>query len=511
MSPIPGPDQIERVRDLLGQRTGLTFDDDRRGDMARAIDERVRAVGGGDFTTWWNRLSSPSEGAAEVAALAGLLTVGETSFFRIRGHMEALVEVAARRLERPGGAPLRILSAGCSSGEEAFSIAMLLLGLDADPRRLEIVGVDIDPWALEKASEALYSDWSLRETPAAVRSRFFRPEGRRHRLCDEVRAVVRFRPHNLMEVGDVFLPERWDVIFCRNVLIYLSDEARERLIRQCSAALAPGGFLFLGHAETLRGLSHDFTLLHSHDSFYYRRKAEAAAEPLPRFPASSVTGPLPQIEMDMERPLDVSWVEAIERASDRIAGLIEAAPPRFPAAIPAPMAGEAASAPASRLEEVRELVRLERFNDAVEVLGRAPGAAVDPDALILLAVAEVNRGRIDEAEAACGRILDLDQMNAEAHYIMALCREHRRDVPAAVRHDEFALYLDPGFAMARFHLGMMTRRSGDLAAARRQLGEALRMMARENSARILMFGGGFSREALMRLCRSELQTCGGGG
>jgi chemotaxis protein methyltransferase CheR len=114
-----------------------------------------------------------------------------------------------------------------------------------------------------------------------------------------------------------------------------------------------------------------------------------------------------------------------------------------------------------------------------------------------------------DAERVCARILELDELEAGAHYVMALCREHARDLAGAADHDRYALYLDPTFSMPHLHLGLMAKRAGDRDAARRELARALVLLAAEEPSRVLLHGGGFTREALVALCRSELRACGG--
>jgi chemotaxis protein methyltransferase CheR len=125
------------------------------------------------------------------------------------------------------------------------------------------------------------------------------------------------------------------------------------------------------------------------------------------------------------------------------------------------------------------------------------------DALLLRAVLLTSSGDLEGAEGVCARILERDELNAEAHYLRALCREHAGDPPAAADHDRYALYLDPTFAMPRLHLGLLAKRGGDLEAARRELSRG------EEGSRILMLGGGFTRDALLDVCRAELAACGG--
>jgi chemotaxis protein methyltransferase CheR len=138
-----------------------------------------------------------------------------------------------------------------------------------------------------------------------------------------------------------------------------------------------------------------------------------------------------------------------------------------------------------------------------------PASQNDADALLLRAVLLTNDGKLAEAESACQRILSKDELHAGAHYLLALCREHAGDRRAAIEHNRVATYLDAAFAMPHLHLGLLARRSGDREQARAELESALTLLPREDASRILLYGGGFKREALVALCEAELRTCGG--
>src|SRR5205823_5390392 len=134
-----------------------------------------------------------------------------------------------------------------------------------------------------------------------------------------------------------------------------------------------------------------------------------------------------------------------------------------------------------------------------------PEPKADPDAQLLLAALLTNRGDLSEAEKVCLRLLELDEMNAGAHYLMALCRDQGGDQQSAREHDQSAIYLDPVFAMPHLHLGLVAKRSGDAEIARQELSQAMALLQREDASRILLFGGGFSREALSEFCRTEFE------
>jgi chemotaxis protein methyltransferase CheR len=411
---------------------------------------------------------------------------------------------------RPAGAPLRVLSAGCASGEEAYTVGMFARerGVGA---RLRITGIDVNPAVVARARRGRYSAWSLRATPHEARERWFERDGAEFILSAEIRRMAAFEERNLLDEDPAFwAPHAFDVIFCRNVLIYFSREAMQATIARFARALAPGGLLFLGDAENLRGISHDFHLQHTHDTFYYsvREALAAAPRPVAARATPAVADAFPAVAL----PADESWVDAIHEAADRIARLARtnhapAAAPATPRA--APPAPPAPTAAADGIVAATLLLRQERYAEAMTVLdGLGPDTHDDPDVQLLRAGLCVNQGDLDEARRTCGRLLELDELNAGAHYLLALCDEHAGDLASAAEHDRVAAYLDATFAMPRLHLGRLARRRGDLETARAELSRALDLLAREETTRVLLFGGGFGRDVLSQLARAELRACG---
>jgi chemotaxis protein methyltransferase CheR len=379
--------------------------------------------------------------------------------------------------------------------------------------KVAITGIDLNAESLAKARRGRYSSWSLRDTPEAERSRWFTTEGRDFKLAEELREAVRFEQHNLIQSDAVLLaPSTYDVIFCRNALMYFTPEHAAAIVEQFARALAPGGYFFMGHAETLRGLSHSFHLRHTHGTFYYQRKDELGA----RAAAAAVVESIHRAASwePSPPPSDGNWVgtwmETVERSAVRIRALSGPTAGDIPPATPSPPLSQERPAIATDLRQPLELLRQERFSEALDVLRKLPVAAeLDPAVLLLRAALLTHQGELPEAEAACRALLRLDDLSAGAHYLLALCCERRGQASAAVDHDQTAVYLDAGFAMPHLHLGLMARRKREVATARRELGQALLLLEREEPARLLLFGGGFGREALLALCRSELESLKG--
>ncbi len=508
-----GERDVERFRAAIARGLGLQFDETKTAFLEEVLRRRLEATERGPAMYL---VQLETEPARELNELARELTVGETYFFRNNDQFRALVEVCLpermRARAQSTNRTLRLLSAGCSSGEEAYSLSILAQQTAGPVWDVSILGVDVNPSALEKARRGRFSQWALRETTPELEARWFRAEGRELVLDEAARAHVRFEERNLVEEDPrLWQPETYDVVFCRNVLMYFAPEKAQAVVERIAHSLAPEGYLFLGHAETLRGLSGAFHLRHTHETFYYQRRTGAEDQlAAPPSSGSSKLGaggsaaslwpsgsPGPAVEAGAE-----TWVDAIRRASDRIDALTSP-PSSVPRARSIPL-------PRADLGAARDLLERERYAEALERVAALPSdAASDPDALLLRAVLLTHRGRLEDAEGVCERLLAIDELNAGAHYALAICREGRGDAQGALDHDQVAIYLDRSFAMPRLHLGLLARKRGDVETARRELGQALVLLQREDGARLLLFGGGFGREALLALCRAELTACGG--
>jgi chemotaxis protein methyltransferase CheR len=512
--------EIECFRSLVAQRLGLYFDDAKLDFLADVVRRRMEAARCEVFSSYQERIASSAHEREEIRALAEQLTVNETYFFRYADHFRAFAEaVVPDRIEARGhDRRLRILSAGCASGEEAYSLAILIR--DRLPQLaswdIKIHGIDVNALMVRKAFRGRYSSWSLRETSAELQRKYFRPDGRDFLLDSTVKPAVTFEERNLVEEDPLFWQsDAFDVVFCRNVTMYFTSEIARSVIARIAASIAPGGFLFLGHAETLRGVSQEFHLRQTQETFYYQRRGAHETDSTVAFPESpSENGSMQRHLPAVVEPGD-TWFNVIRRASERVADLTQqrsgpAGSASGGDARPLPDSQANPRPPVWDRTQAIELLRKERFAEAMDLLQALPAESkADPDTQLLLAVLLTNGGDLPEAEKVCQLVLKLDELNAGAHYLMALCREHAGDRDAAIEHDQAASYLDSGFAMPHLHMGLVAKRSADLETARRELGQALPLLDREEASRILLFGGGFTRGALVEFCRAELSSCGG--
>jgi chemotaxis protein methyltransferase CheR len=265
--------EFRMLTELLRRHYGLHFGAESRFLFEKRVLRRVRALDLTSFGAYHILLRSGAAGAQELARLVDELTVNETYFFRERAQLAALVgEIVPELRAERRGRPVAIWSAGCSSGEEPYSIVMLALEKGLVPGvDLRVYASDVSHRMLRRAREGLYREASFRETEEAFRERWFRPEAAGLRLADPVKRHVDFLHLNLFDGSRAALLGAMDVVLCRNVIIYFDADGKRRAVEGFYERLRPGGYLLLGHSESLLNLSSAFELRQLSRDLVYRR------------------------------------------------------------------------------------------------------------------------------------------------------------------------------------------------------------------------------------------------
>lgn len=254
------PAQFHKIRQMLYDLCGINLGDGREELVKSRLTKRLRALNLNDFDRYLEYIEKDSSGR-ELTTMVDSLTTNKTSFFREAQHFEYLrQQILPKR--RGAGKRIRLWSAGCSSGEEPFSLAILLREAIADTAGwdIRILATDISDRVLAKAREAAYDEDALQDVPPPLLQKYFTAlrtaPPRTYRVQDSVRSLVRLAKLNLM--GPWPMKGPFDVIFCRNVMIYFDKATQQRLVHRYWEMLAPGGHLFVGHSESLTTSSHEF-------------------------------------------------------------------------------------------------------------------------------------------------------------------------------------------------------------------------------------------------------------
>lgn len=271
-------EETRLLQELLLDHCGVSLGSDAGFLFERRLGPRLDALSLGTFLEYFHYLSYDLEGPVELEECVERITTHETYFFREQFQLDGFCREIVPALRRGPTAGRRgpvVWSAGCSTGEEAYTIAMLLTeGAPVGAAAGEVVGTDISRKVLAGAQQAVYGQASFRTTADEVRDRWFEPVGPgQWRVAPAIRRMCSFVPLNLMDTARYAALGRLDVIFCRNVLMYLSSPARHRIVEAFYDALVPGGYLLLGHSESLLNVTTRFDLVHLSSDLVYRRPA----------------------------------------------------------------------------------------------------------------------------------------------------------------------------------------------------------------------------------------------
>jgi chemotaxis protein methyltransferase CheR len=272
-------EQFRLLRDFIHEQFGLYFEDGQRATLRARLAGRLSRLGLLSFEDYYRFLRFAPEREAERRRMVAHLTNNETYFFREQPQLAVLAGSVLRSLKeeksRQGSRSLRLLSVGCSTGEEALTLAMVVY----DSAQffwswdVRVVGLDVDDSALEKARQGLYHQNSLRGVSPDKLERHFQSEGSGVRVKEPVRKLVSFCSGNLLDPASYEGLAPVDVIFCRNVLIYFSTSSTRKALERFHAVLAPGGYLFLGHAESLSRVTDAFTPVRFPGAMLYQKPA----------------------------------------------------------------------------------------------------------------------------------------------------------------------------------------------------------------------------------------------
>jgi chemotaxis protein methyltransferase CheR len=290
-APLLTESELKLLQALIYQECGMHFDERRTHFLEDRLQRRLKECQLDSFYAYYRLLISP-QGKAELALLLENLTVNETSFFRNKAQLElfqreALEDVLKRKNERRDY-NLRLWSAGCSTGQEPYTLAMMIADalayyqlrnpvtpdnsypkpLIPAPWHLEILASDISYSVLRAAQEGFYNEHQMSTVDYGCRLRYFDKAGDRYVVKKALRELIHFDFHNLKTE---YLPQRNDMIFCRNVMMYFDEAEQKRLVEKFYRCLNPHGYLFVGHAESLRGLSEKFQMVHHNSGTAYQR------------------------------------------------------------------------------------------------------------------------------------------------------------------------------------------------------------------------------------------------
>lgn len=272
--------EFRNLRDFIYEQCGIYIADNRKYLLENRLANRLKKLSLKNFSEYFYYLQYDSGRAAELNKLFEVITTNETSFYRnppqLKVFQENILSAVIREQRDNGNKSLRIWSAGCSTGEEPYTLAMIILevlGSEASAWDIVISANDLSERVLQSARRGIYSDYSLRTTPPEIIKRYFNKVDDGFEVKDQVRKMVSFGQINLKDKNQLKAVSRSEIVFCRNVIIYFDDEMKKQVISAFYDNLKPGGYLIIGHSESLHNISRAFKPIHYPGAIIYQKEA----------------------------------------------------------------------------------------------------------------------------------------------------------------------------------------------------------------------------------------------
>lgn len=475
-------DDFERFRDLILARTGMMFGPRRRDALTRGVLQAAQRAGRANPQEYYRLLLQARTDSELWDDLIGAITVGETYFFRNPSHFDALRQhilpdlIARHRHDRR----LRIWSAGCSTGEEPYSVAILLHQLlpNIAQWNVLILATDINKRALRQAGEGRYRKWSFRKTDPAIQTRYFTQQSGHFELSRRVRKMVTFAYLNLAEDAYPALATNTnalDLILYRNVAIYLPEKVIQRIATRFHRCLLPEGWLVVGASETSSAIYSQFATRNFPGAIVYQ-KTSAVADKGTRRPGEKEITPRPRVTPSPSLPVTAS--------------------PH-----PEPKAKE----PAELCQEGVSLLEQGRYEEATARFQACLKG--DPDFALAhyqMARAHANQGQLEEARSWCQQAIERDPLLTEAYYTLALIRQEEGELVEAIAQLKKTLYLDPGFVLAHFTLANLYQEAGRSEQAARHRTQTVRLAAKMPPDDVVPGSDGLAVGRLLTMVKATL-------
>lgn len=485
---------LYRFGQLLLENFGLNFSENRQTEMEMAI---IQSFASSTFTTpeeYLEFVKSKIDGGAEMERLANFATVNETHFFRDAAQFEALSTLVLPELihRRQSMRTLRLWSAGCSTGEEPYSLAILLKELlpDIQDWSITILGTDINTNALDRARRGVYSSWSFREDQAKIlREKYFKQVNNHWEIQPEIRRMVTFSRLNLampsypsFDTNTNFI----DLILCRNVLIYIDPSTAKDISYRMFESLQPGGWLAVAPSEGSPELFKRFQARSFTNAVLYQRLTQTAALRQDKIRNRVYTAPLRPLKDVIDPPEKSINLPRAHSASMDV-------PTR-----PVPTTEEQ-----SMIEQAQELISFGQSTQALEILKQLSASRFCQDKVCaLLGEIFANRGDWDQAQHWCTQAIRQNRLALEPYYTLALVLHHKGEMEQAIEAMRKVVYLDNTDILGHFELANLYFESGLFPKAAKSLDNALRLLENRSADDLVPRSGGTTvnrlRDAITR-------------
>ena len=498
------PDDFGLFQKLLIEASGLRFDEGRNQVLQHALWQRLQHRGYDSYREYYNLLKFHPEGRLEIRELLDLVTIGETYFFRNRAQFDVLMrfvlpEIIQRKVDS-GDKCIRAWSAGCSRGDEAYSIAMAMMEVlpSFEEWRISILGTDINRRGLACSEKAVYGEKDIGHLPKKYLEKYFKSQGSTYLMRDDVKELVGFEYHNLAR--DPYLHETMqnvDIIFCRNVIIYFDSQATQRVIENFYNCLALDGYLFLGHTETLWQITNRVERVEFPQTFIYKKRLgpvqEDATKPFMAVPEINIENLT--LSAEPIRTFGAGGVTSVEETGTEQRS--------FPQG-----SGRGLQEKPEHSDQVEDsTLRVDKPSDVAFLPSPDNMAAQDKNHILTrLAKATIlaNEAKYKEAADILGKIVEADNLSVEAYYLLGVLSYKNGDFKEAEAQFRKVIYVTPDSVLAYFNIGNMYLYQRKLKEAAREFGNAIRLLEKRPKDEQVKFCEDFTVEFLLRACRNTL-------
>lgn len=495
---------LAQLSEFVADRMGFYFPPERWLDLERVMRSITRAFEFEDMDSCVQWLVSSPLTQSRIETLASHLAVGETYFFRERQSFDllearVLPELINKRRDRERR--LRIWSAGCCTGEEPYSIAILLKRMlpDFGDWQITILATDINPQFLKKAADGVYNEWSFRGVPAELKTKYFAKRNNgRFEVLPEIKRMVTFCYLNLMEDSYPSLLNKSnavDLIFCRNVLMYFDPERAKQVVGKLRLSLLDGGWLVVSPCEVSHLLFEQFVTVNFPGTIFYRKDHHKTS-----------VGMLSDRQALTDRAIESTPPLSFGPRTEPEIAVIEA-PAGF-------IASDIPIAKKIESEETlyeKALGRYEQgfYEEAAQMLSTFLAEnPTDVEAAALLARVYANQGKLTEASRCSEQALAADRMNPSCHILHATILQEQGAIPEAARALQRALYLEPNLVLAHFALGNIARRQEKVREAARHFDNARILLGDYTPEQVLPEFDGMTAGRLLEIIRSTSSVQG---
>jgi chemotaxis protein methyltransferase CheR len=506
------PDDSSLFQELLIEASGLRFEESRNESLHLALWQRLQHRGYDSYREYYNLLKFHPEGRLEMRELLDLITIGETYFFRIKAQFNVLMrfilpEIIQRKMDS-GNKCIRAWSAGCSRGDEAYSIAIAIMEVlpSYSEWNISILGTDINRTGLACSEEAIYTQKDIGHLDKEYLDKYFNVRGSTYVLKEDAKALVRFEYHNLAK--DPFMHEsiqNADIIFCRNVIIYFDSQTTQRVIENFYDCLAQDGYLFLGPTETLWQITNKYERVEFPQTFIYKKTLTPAQEDTMK-PFMAV----PDVEIE-DFTLSVSATPALYLHSSGPALYQNESEHASKAGIEKHLSGSLLHSPrSSRLESKSTPQHSKQIEKPWDLASpSSPDNMIAQDknyflACLTKASVLANEAKYKEAADILRKIIEADNLSVEAYYLLGVLSYKIGDLKEAETQFRKVIYVTPDSVLAYFNLGNMYLYQKKVREATREFRNAIRLLEKRPKDEQVRFCEDFTVEFLLRACRNTL-------